>query len=345
MKNTIKLDPILSFGKRLHEGKVARRLAESIRETRPVDPIGRVLICCANNSAFAGPNKVKPESFFPGFCRVLHSYNIDIEFISGQQSLSEATASDDNTIVIDIYNEEADHGFLPRTDQGLYGRAALVFNHRDAGAVMSDKARTNGVLTAAGVPMPRMDPEAGLVFRNTASHSSSKDRDIEVSPKVDSARGDSYETEYIDTAREYLGRKYLTSIRMLCVGEVIISAFAAARPAEEGKYSVKGINTPVDIDLIRFFQERLIHERHEDLQGIAKRVAKALGPGFYAHDLVVDSTSGEILLCEAGYKFSMYPVAERFRSIAKKISSDYLILDETECARASAEAFVRAIET
>lgn len=329
----------------MRKDKVARKLAASINDTRPADPTGRVLICCVNNSAFGGPNKVKPESFFPGFSRVLHSYNIDVEFISSQRSMSDATASDANTIVIDLYNEEADHGFLPRTDQGLYGRAALVFNHRETGGVISDKARTNRVLTSAGVAMPRMNPEAGLVFRNTAANSSSQDKDIEVTPKVDTAREDGYRTGYIDTTREYLGRKYLTSVRILCVGEVIISAFAAARPAEEGKYSVKGINTPVDADLIRFFQQKLVHERHEDLRGIAQKVAKVLGPGFYVHDLVVDSTSEEILLCEVGYKFSMYPVAERFHSIAKDISSDYLILDEAECARASAEAFVRAVGT
>ena len=74
-------------------------------------------------------------------------------------------------------------------------------------------------------------------------------------------------------------------------------------------------DTPRDPELLRYLRAELASADLERLLSFATRVGRTLGPGFYAHDLLVEAGSGELDLCETEFKFYPRPFMRRFRGM------------------------------
>ena len=74
-------------------------------------------------------------------------------------------------------------------------------------------------------------------------------------------------------------------------------------------------DTPRDPELLRYLRAELASADLERLLSFAARVGRTLGPGFYAHDVLVEAGSGELYLCETEFKFYPRPFMRRFRGM------------------------------
>jgi hypothetical protein len=135
------------------------------------------------------------------------------------------------------------------------------------------------------------------------------------------------------------GAEYYTTIRMLCVGGALVHAFVRARPVSEGNPTVHTADTPRDAALIEHLHAALVVPNRPRLEALARRLAEVLGPGFYAHDLLVCRESGEILVCESGVKFDGPAYADHLRPVADRLPSQAILFGDG-LARASARAFL-----
>ena len=329
--------------------RVIRRFRPSKPSAAPIldkaveNEKARVVFCAFGNRSFSGAGKVTPKRFFPVFCSTLNATGFSTFFVSTPRELA-AVAREDSCLV-HIYNEEIVENakiFRHAVQEAMGAmHRGVVFNDIALGNLISRKDLTNIHLAQAGIAVPRQlqsADEAARVFSNAVSSSGAV-----VSEEFEPSR---YNTEFIDTRVAYKGREYFTTVRLLCVGGTLLHCNIGARRATESP-AVHGADIPLDPDLVEYLYGHLVERRLEALIDLAARLGRALGPGFFAHDLVICSKTGVPYVCEVGVKFHAKAYETRLLPIADRLPSQRRIFDgtyEIESAQAFLKEYARQAE-
>ena len=112
-----------------------------------------------------------------------------------------------------------------------------------------------------------------------------------------------YNTQFIDTTVQFRESVYFTCIRLVCIGTYLIRIYIRARDVSENNPSVHNKDTPKDRELLDYLHEKLVVPRLEAFHALSDRIGRVLGPGFYAHDVLIENKTGQLFLCETGFKF------------------------------------------
>lgn len=324
------------------ERRVADRQAGELAEIGPlpqlVDPVGTVVIAALTPRAIKCRGKVNPARFFPGFFQRLAERNHAGAVVFTPDALRERMGP--RTTLVHLYNEE---NIIP-TDAEVAdaeAKAICVFNPLATGRIIGKKAATNLHLTAQGVAMPSLQPPEGVaIFSNAAASTSKPAWVMADSAGLDETR---YNTEFIDTTVTVDGKDYLTTLRLMAVGPTVVLPYLGIRPKDLNRPSVHGVSTPRDAGLYNKVFQQLFLDREAELRALAVHLNRALGPGFYHHDLLIERGSGRILVCEVGYKFDPYAFSEHMAPICGQVPSLAPLYDGS-FARRSADAMLAWIE-
>jgi hypothetical protein len=325
------------------ERRVANRRANELAACGelPVvrDPLGHVIVAPLTPRAIKGRGKVNPARFFPGFCQRLAERGYATQFHFTPEDLTKA-ARLPNATIVHLYNEE---NIIPTDAEVAEAEthARCIFNALPSGRIMGKKALTNEFLTGQGIAMPSMAPGPGkAVFSNAPASTSKPAWVVSDEDALDDTR---YNTELIDTTVEFDGRAYLTTLRLMAVGRHVVLPYLGVRHKDLRRPSVHGVTTPRDAGLYNHLFHQLYLDRAEELADLAQRLNRALGPGFYHHDLLIERGTGRILVCEVGYKFDPYAFSEHMAPIKDQVPSLAPLYDGS-FSRLSADALIAEVE-
>ena len=129
-------------------------------------------------------------------------------------------------------------------------------------------------------------------------------------------------------------------MRIMCVAFRLMQIFVRARHETECNPSVHNADTPQDRELLDYLYDVLASPRVSECSMLAEKMESALGPGFYAHDVLVDNESGKLFLCETGYKFFDTSYWKRVGGFACDQEFQYNIVDQETYAKQSAAVFI-----
>jgi hypothetical protein len=270
-------------------------------------------------SGLYGVGKASPMLYFPKFAYALSKLGVSLIAYRDPADVLHNIDNHDpaRTAFILIYNEDFQRELLPNFADLTANTKFLFYNAPSAGEIMGDKRATSRVLIKAGIPVPPMaDTEAtSKVFSNVLIGSHEATAVIDIGVPLDTDR---YNTLFIDTAHDYKGKSYYIALRTLAVTGTMISAYARARPTGEAEASVHASDTPKDPDLISHFHETLVEANRPRLCQLCEKIGKILGPGFYSHDILPSRETGQLFVCETGFKFD----DQDYREALWPISSD-----------------------
>lgn len=267
-----------------------------------------------------GKGKVYIPEYFPGFTRRLAEAGVDCSFVFDEAGL-EAALDDRDTAILHIFNEEK---VYPRNSriQAAEARAGVVFCTDRAAQIVARKPRANRFLTSRGIVMPAL-VQASVpdmpVFSNASIGSGRRTTVVDQGTDLDSAR---YNTRYIDTRLTFEGTTYHTMFRIQAVGRLVQHAYPRARDVREGSASVHSKDTPANGPLIEFLFQTLIEPRRDEIERHTRALGEILGPGFYAHDMVVCAATGALYMVETGFKFNDTPYATYLQPDADRMPSN-----------------------
>ena len=191
------------------------------------------------------------------------------------------------------------------------------YNAPSTGETIGDKLLTNAVLSRAGISVPPLagDQATETVFSNAKIGTHAPTRIVDPGEPLDASR---YNTRFINTAHEYKGKFYHVALRALAITGTLVSAYVRLRPTGQAEASVHASDTPLDPMLISYFHETLVENNRPHLVTLCGQIGDVLGPGFYAHDILPSQESGELYVCETGFKFD----DQDLREVLWPISSD-----------------------
>ncbi|MZQ91167.1 hypothetical protein GVY41_19020 [Frigidibacter albus] len=299
----------------------------------PANRPRRIVITGFTRFGFWAKAKVYQWDYFPGFTQRMAEKGVDCFFVWDEDGL-DRHAVDKNAAIIHLFNEELPFPYTQRV-AAAERRAGFVFCTRRAGSIISNKRTANKYLSANGIQMPRMIDEASpeaIVFSNSEIGSGKATRVLAPGDAVDPTR---YNTEYIDTRIEFQGSKYFTMFRIQAVGTQVLHAYVRARHTRERSPSVHSKDTPADHQLIEYLHERLIRSREAGIASFASAMGILLGPGSYAHDMIVCNKTDRMYMVESGFKFNDSPYAEYLRSVADRTPCNRIFYDGTYPMRAA----------
>lgn len=176
-----------------------------------------------------------------------------------------------------------------------------ILHNTKLGEILGEKIKTNNLFSKNGILCPPIINEFSdgtSVFQNEMSRSGGLIKIITSKSDFDKTK---YNTEFIDSTYRYNGEKYYTTIRFLCVGEVICSIKIGFRNVKENNPSVHSRTTPLNPELINSYYLNHIKSRMKDFELICNKIFNILGLGFYAHDFIL-SENGDIYLLESMFK-------------------------------------------
>ena len=101
-----------------------------------------------------------------------------------------------------------------------------------------------------------------------------------------------------------------------------------------------GDRTPKNTRHLEYLHEQLVVERVDEYFILCNQIGRVLGPGFYAHDVLVDNVSGHLYLCETGFKFYCAPYCNRMMNVVDSRNILYNILDQETYAAYACSVFV-----
>lgn len=289
-------------------------------------PAGRprhLIFTAFTRFGLGGKGKVYIPEYFPGFTQQLAEMGVDCSFVFDEQALAEVI-DDRDTAILHIFNEEKlypTNGLIRAAEKS----AGVVFCTHRAALIACIKPRTNRFLTARGISMPAIiDPEDGSdlgapVFSNAAIGSGRRTRVLANGADLDLGR---YNTRYIDTRLTFEDKTYHTMFRIQAVGRQVQHAYPRARDVSERSASVHSKDTPANGPLIEFLFRTLIEPRREEIARHTFALGEILGPGFYAHDMVVCNSTGRMYMVETGFKFNDTPYATYLEPDAGRMPSN-----------------------
>ena len=307
----------MSVIKRLRTSKAATVLKRAVLrplisrqlQPPPLSPRGTVVFAGLTQQKLHVCGKMSPARFLPAICNVLRSEGYHTFFACSEAELASFQNCSRPLVVVMLYGEDDTNG-VPESESlwELLKVADVVFNHPRVGSIIRSKRRTHQFLTAAGVQMPGLKELADTaIFSNADASSGASIKLLEAGAQLDCER---YNTEFIDTRRLVNGKEYYATVRLMCVGSYVTHAFVRARDVSEGDPSVHLKDTPHDAELINTLERQLIEPNKVQFSELAQRTYDALGPGFYAHDILVEAGSNRVLMCETGFKFNDASFAE-----------------------------------
>jgi hypothetical protein len=310
------------------------RLRQAIAAVQPNKPRATVVITAMSPGGVNGPGKVEAAIFIPPFALRLARAGVATALAAGPAELR-AAMTPGPAILVHVYREVAYRIDTPEVLEAE-GRAAGVFNAARSGPIVADKVLTNEFLTGRGVRMPSLSPE-GRVFSNLRQDSAGA---VVIVDRLDRAEAGRYNTSFVDTRITLAGQTYYTSVRLLCVGARILHGYVRARDVAEGSASVHALDTPLDPRLVEMLQECQVEQRMPELVDLAAGIAAALGPGFYAHDVLMPNDGGPPQLCETGFKFNDRSYPGRLLPVAAELPSHRIMFTMPEWAETSAGLFL-----
>ena len=221
--------------------------------------------------------------------------------------------------------------------------ADIVYNHPKSGAIISNKRSANEALSKVGCLVPRSADvlnSEDTVFSNAMEESGAFAFTAKKQSGLDSSR---HNTEFVDTRVLHAGVEYFTTVRLMCINNIITHQFTRARPSSEGNPSVHAKDTPRDADLVNALHHEVCKTAGAQFQKIANQIFDAFGPGFYSHDVLVDRSDGRVFVCETGYKFDDMAYQGHMREIARQIDGLEGFEDAEATALASADVLANEI--
>ena len=283
--------------------------------------------------------KVNARTFFPGFCRALARHGIGSVYVADPENLEQELLASQTipTIVINLVHEIHDLCAYDVSDNVRQSMRAL-FNSYHTARIIRDKEKTNVFLSQNEIPVPSRDLEQGrMTFSNERIGTHAPVFVSDDLQEIDDAR---YNVRFIDTRQEFGGSEYYTSIRLMCIGPRLLQVFVRARDVKENNPSVHAADTPINRPLLDHLYNELVATRFEQYSSLAKSLGFALGPGFYAHDVLVDNSSLEPFVCETGFKFFDDAYWKRISSIVESLEFQYQVFPESAYAEYAGTEFV-----
>lgn len=239
---------------------------------------GKVVIAGLTQGGLAGPGKVGPGFFYPPFCNALHSAGIEVGIATTEDQLrSEITH--DRTVVILVYNEEWFRYSHPRIDGQQLG-AMGVWNSTENIPLIVNKRKTNIFLKKLGIRVPEIQEQLqddSPVFSNARRKSGATAYVVANKGTLDPRR---YNTRFVDTRRTFEGTTYHSSVRLMCVGKELVTAFVRLRDEADGSPSVHAKDTPLEPSAITHFHNLLVRDRLAELGGAGKSTRGRAWAGF-----------------------------------------------------------------
>ena len=95
-----------------------------------------------------------------------------------------------------------------------------------------------------------------------------------------------------------------------------------------------------NVILLKHLHEKLVVNRISDYCELSKQIGRILGPGFYAHDVLVDNRSGQLYLCETGFKFYDVAYCNQVRDVISDRAFRHNIFDQKTYAAYARSVFV-----
>lgn len=316
------------------------RRNDRILEFQPAVAGAKVIITAMGSDGFKTYGKVNSNHFFPSFCSVLCQCGIGLVYVNDMASLERELQASRGmpTILLDLVNEDDDDLGAYDIPDALDNQPNVVFNSRRIAKVIGDKKETNAFLSRNGISMPNLaDLENRKIFSNARSGSQQAVLVYENAGGIDDTR---YNAEFIDTRIEFGGVVHYTAVRLMCIGRSIVQIYVRARDEKDSDPSVHNKDTPVDRALLDYMHRQLVEPRLDDYISLAADVESVLGPGFYAHDVLVDNSTGELFLCETGYKYYDHTYSNRMKFVLGDREFRYGVVDQSTYAAYAGAVFV-----
>ncbi len=284
--------------------------------------------------------KVKARRFFPPFCRVLGQCEIASAYIGDFASLERELCLADGrpVVLINLVNEDRDDLEPYKIPSDLLQNVTAIFNsHRNAG-IIRDKREANLFFSEHNISMPGHNlDESTNIFSNARFGTNAGAFIVNNLQKLDKER---YNTQFIDTTVEFKDSAYFTCIRLVCIGTHLLKIYIRARDVSENNPSVHNKDTPKNRELLDYLYEKLVAPRVEVLHAFCYRIGHVLGPGFYAHDVLIANKTGQLFLCETGFKFYDNTYEERMIDVVGNRNFLFNISDQETYAGYAASVFV-----
>lgn len=313
---------------------------DRLLEFQPAIAKAKVVIAAMGADGLKTHGKVNPKRFFPPFCRVLKQGGIGSVYVNDMAGVERElqTSRGVPIILLDLVNEDYDYLDAYDIPDALYSQPNAVFNSRRIAKIIKDKKETNALLSRNGISMPNLTGlENKKIFSNARSGSQETVLVYEGAGEIDDTR---YNTEFIDTRVEFEGGIYYTTVRLMCIGSSIVQIYIRARDERGSSPSVHSKDTPVDRPLLDYMHRQLVKPRLDDYVSLAADVESVLGPGFYAHDVLVDNSTGELFLCETGYKYYDHTYSSRMKPVLGDREFRYGVVDQSTYAAYAGAVFV-----
>jgi hypothetical protein len=258
-----------------------------------------------------GYGKATPLLYFPKFGHALAKRGITLMAYRDPAHALRNIANHDptRTAFVFVYNEDFQRDHLQSFGELTCHTGFRFYNAPSAGEILGNKSLTNAIFAKAGICVPPLvcGEATSKVFSNAQIGTHAVTTILDVGQPLDAGR---YNTRFIDTVHEYGGNSYHVALRALAVTGTMLSAYVRLRPAGEAEASVHASDTPQDAALISYFHETVVESNRTRLIELCEQIGEVLGPGFYAHDILPRRETGELYVCESGFKFDDQDIRE-----------------------------------
>lgn len=288
--------------------------------------------------------KMRSRTFLKPFCIEVSRLGYFVRFANSVAEIERYLEDEKITILLNVIGEDV-FTISSRALEHLEKKPSVTFNSLRVGLIIADKLKTQQTLTSHGVLMPRILDGASGGFLRARSGTNLPTKFLAERPEgaaIDDKKA--IVNEFIDTTVDWENENFYTSVRLLCINDKIIHKYVRARSCRDQDPSVHASDTPLNSDFLNYLQDTVINPNIDCFAEIAKKIYDALGDGFYAHDILVERSSGRLLVCETGYKFDDYSFWMRIRSIKKALDIHSIFFPPEEFAKKSAAIFVAEVE-
>lgn len=316
--------------------RAARGIETALTEAQPARPFMRHIVVALHSDGLNGPGKMRAPDYLPGFLDRLRANGVETRIACAHHDLALARLTRRPTAITVLYNEDL---IDLSGDAALAAlcRDALVFNAPRTGAIVARKDRANAFLGGLGIPMPSTDPGPDVPVLSLSPTGS--DQGVTVAMSIEEADPARYNVELIDTVVEIDGRRYVTVVRLMCVGRTLLGAFPRGRPVDEGM-DARGKTTPLDAPMLTALHARIVEPNLGGFRELADQLGGVLGPGFFAHDVLVEAGTERILLAETNFKFMNKSTLDHLASIGADLPFYAAMADTRHFASQAADAFL-----